>query len=54
MGKEVSRLVNNTQPAGYYSIDFNASSFASGIYYYRLEVSGQTKFVDSKKMLLVK
>jgi hypothetical protein len=54
MGKEVSRLVNSTQPAGYYSIDFNASSFASGIYYYRLEVSGKTNFVDSKKMLLVK
>ncbi len=53
-GKEVTRLVNNTQSAGYYSIDFNASSFASGIYYYRLEVSGQTNFVDSKKMLLVK
>jgi len=54
MGKEVTRLVNNTQSAGYYSIDFNASSFASGIYYYRLEVSGQTNYVDSKKMLLVK
>ena len=54
MGKEVTRLVNNTQSAGYYSIDFNASNFASGIYYYRIEVSGQTNFTDSKKMLLVK
>ena len=54
MGKEVARLVNNTQTAGYYSVDFNASNYASGIYYYRLEVSGQNNFVDSKKMLLLK
>ena len=54
MGKEVARLVNNTQTAGYYTVDFNASNFASGIYYYRLEVSGQSNFTDSKKMLLVK
>ncbi len=54
MGKELTRLVDNNQPAGYYTIDFNASGFASGIYYYRLEVSGQANFKDTKKMLLLK
>ena len=53
-GKEVNRLVNSTQSAGYYTVDFNASGLASGIYYYRLEVTGQTNFADSKKMLLLK
>ncbi|MCB0728256.1 MAG: T9SS type A sorting domain-containing protein [Ignavibacteriae bacterium] len=54
MGKEVTRLVNASQPAGYYSINFNASDFASGIYYYRIDVNGQSKFTDTKKMLLLK
>ena len=54
MGKEVSKLVNYTQPAGYYTIDFNASEFASGIYYYRIDLNGQSNFTDTKKMLLLK
>ncbi|MBK8554191.1 MAG: T9SS type A sorting domain-containing protein [Ignavibacteria bacterium] len=54
MGKEISRLVDNNQTAGYYSIDFNASNFASGIYYYNINVNGQSNFSDTKKMLLVK
>ena len=54
MGKEVSKLVDNNQTAGYYTVDFNASGLASGIYYYRLEVSGQINFTDSKKLLLIK
>lgn len=53
-GKEISRLVNGNQTAGYYSIDFNASNLASGIYYYRIEVSGKNNFTDTKKMLLIK
>lgn len=53
-GKEVSRLVNGNQTAGYYSVDFNASNLASGIYYYRIEVTGNTKFAETKKMLLLK
>ncbi len=54
MGKEISRLVDNNQPAGYYSIEFNAANFASGIYYYSINVNGQSNFTDTKKMLLVK
>jgi len=54
MGKEITKLVDNNQTAGYYSIDFNASNFASGIYYYSINVNGQSNFSDTKKMLLVK
>ena len=54
MGKEVKTLIDNNQSAGYYTVDFNASGLASGIYYYRLEVNGQSNFTDTKKMLLLK
>jgi len=51
LGNEVASLVNEKQDAGYYSVEFDGSGFASGIYYYRLEAG---EFVQSKKMLLVK
>ena len=50
-GKEVKTLVNEYKSAGYYTVDLNASSLSSGIYYYRL-TSGANNSV--KKMLLVK
>ena len=57
LGREVKRLVNNElKTAGTYVIDFNASNYASGVYFYRIEAeeSGGNKFVDSKKMVLLK
>ncbi|MDZ4711772.1 MAG: T9SS type A sorting domain-containing protein [bacterium] len=50
-GREVATLVNEFQTAGYYSVNFNGSNFASGMYVYRL-TSGGTAL--TKKMLLVK
>ncbi len=50
-GKEVMTLLNEFKSAGYYSVDLNASSLSSGLYYYRL-TSGANSSV--KKMLLVK
>lgn len=51
LGNEVATLVNEEKPAGYYEVEFNASSFASGVYIYRL-TSGQ--FVSTKKMILLR
>jgi hypothetical protein len=51
LGQEVMQLVNETQSAGKYIVDFNAQNLPSGIYFYRLQTN---KFVDTKKMLLVK
>ena len=51
LGTEVATLVNEEKPAGAYEIEFNASSLASGVYYYRI-TSGS--FVDTKKMILMK
>ena len=39
------------KPAGYYTVTFNASGFASGVYYYRLT---SDKFYSTKKLILIK
>ena len=36
LGKEVSTLVNNNLKAGTYEVEFDASGFSSGVYYYKL------------------
>jgi hypothetical protein len=51
LGREVATLVNGRQEAGRYSVSFNAASFASGVYFYRLQAGN---FVQTKKMMLVK
>ncbi|KXK53448.1 MAG: peptidase S8/S53 subtilisin kexin sedolisin [Chlorobi bacterium OLB5] len=57
LGREVKRLVNNEiKKAGAYIVDFYALNYASGVYFYRIEAeeTGGFKFVDSKKMVLLK
>ncbi|HAY34897.1 MAG TPA: hypothetical protein DCY06_12270 [Bacteroidetes bacterium] len=51
LGKEVARIVNEVQDAGNYSIEFNASKFASGVYFYELNAG---TFNSKKKMILIK
>jgi hypothetical protein len=51
LGREVATLVQDPFEAGTYSVTFEASKLASGVYFYTL-VSGD--FKDTKKMLLVK
>ena len=51
MGREVKTLVSETKSAGSYSVDFNASDFSSGVYFYKIQ-SGD--FTETKKMLLIK
>ncbi len=55
-GREISTLVNETKEAGYYTVQFNASEYASGTYFYRLttEESGKENFVMTKRMILIK
>ncbi|MCX6158131.1 MAG: T9SS type A sorting domain-containing protein [Ignavibacteriae bacterium] len=50
-GKEVKTLLSEVRTAGYYTVPFNGSEFASGIYLYRITVD---KYVMTKKMMLVK
>lgn len=51
LGKEVDILVNEERPAGEYKVLFNASSLASGVYFYTI-TSGN--FIQTKKLILMK
>jgi hypothetical protein len=56
LGTEVAELVNETKPAGYYEITFDASKLSSGVYVYRIiALKGETMlFSESKRMILLK
>ncbi|RPI14603.1 MAG: T9SS C-terminal target domain-containing protein [Ignavibacteriae bacterium] len=51
MGRETAVLVNQKQNAGTYEIEWDASNYPSGVYFYKLEAGD---FVMSKKMVLIK
>ena len=51
LGQKVATLVNEFKPAGSHSINFDASEFSSGIYFYRIEAGD---FTSVKKMILMK
>jgi hypothetical protein len=51
LGQKITTLVSNKQQAGKYSVEWDASELASGIYYYELRTSN---FRDVKKMVLMK
>jgi len=59
LGNEIMTLVNEEQPVGYYSFEFDATLFSSGVYFYQLKASnpstGSVKsFVETKKMMILK
>lgn len=51
LGQQVATLVDEVKSAGYYTAPFNATSFSSGLYFYRMN-AGKMSFL--KKMMLVK
>ena len=51
LGQKVVTLINEEQNAGHHQVEWDASRFASGIYYYRLEAGD---FVNVKKMIILK
>ena len=51
MGKHITKLINSTMNAGYHSIQWDATSVASGIYIVKL-VAGE--FTQTQKVALVK
>ncbi len=51
LGQEVKTLVADKLNAGNYKYNWNASNFASGIYYYKIQAG---KYEASKKLLLLK
>jgi photosystem II stability/assembly factor-like uncharacterized protein len=51
LGQMVARLVNKKQSAGTYKVEWNASGFASGIYFYRIETE---MYTNTRKMILLR
>jgi len=51
LGDEVATLVDEYRSAGNYESEFDASSLASGVYFYQLRAG---KFISTKKMVLIR
>ena len=51
LGREIKTLVNEFQMAGRYSVEFDASSLASGVYIYRISAKN---FISAKKLILIR
>lgn len=51
LGQKVQELINGEYEAGYYSQEWNATPFASGVYFYELRTKN---FSAIKKLMLVK
>ncbi|MBL8007573.1 MAG: T9SS type A sorting domain-containing protein [Ignavibacteria bacterium] len=56
LGKEVATLVNENLSPGKYTVKFNGSNLSSGVYFCRMEFSGnkKEKNFQIKKMILIK
>ena len=50
-GRLVSTLINRAQSSGTYTVNVNASAWASGIYFYRITAGD---FVKTRKLTLIK
>ncbi|MDZ4712165.1 MAG: endonuclease [bacterium] len=51
VGKEIASLINQRQNAGSYSVDFDASGYPSGVYFYTLKAGN---FSDTKRMIILR
>jgi len=51
LGNEVATLVDEYKPAGSYQVEWNASGFPSGVYFYQLR---SENFFGVKKLILIK
>jgi len=52
LGQKVATLVSEKQSIGNYKVEWDASSFTSGIYFYRLKTD--KGFIQSRKLILLK
>lgn len=51
LGNEIATLVNEEQDRGVYTVNFDASNLASGLYLYRIQAGS---FTETKKMIIIK
>lgn len=56
-GRLVKNLLSGNQVPGVHEVEFNASGFSSGVYFYTIKVksqNGKLNFTNTKKMVLIK
>jgi flagellar hook assembly protein FlgD len=58
LGREVGVLVNEKLTAGKYKVEWDGTNYPSGVYFYRLTVSGASaplsiKYSETKKMIFI-
>jgi len=51
LGQKVATIVSTRQEAGIHQIEWDATEFASGVYYYKIQAG---EFVDVRKMVLIR
>ena len=52
-GHIVRRLLHEEKSAGKHTVQWDASQYASGVYYYKLQV-GTNQLTETKKLILMK
>ena len=53
LGQEIAVLVNATQTAGSYTVEFSAAGLATGVYIYKITVDGETRdFISTQRMVI--
>jgi hypothetical protein len=53
LGQEIAVLVNQTQSAGSYTVQYSAAGMAPGVYIYKITVEGESRdFVDTRRMVI--
>jgi photosystem II stability/assembly factor-like uncharacterized protein len=54
LGRKIKTLVNELKQAGRYTVEFNGNNYASGVYFYRIQVEEGKNYTSVKKMMLIK
>jgi hypothetical protein len=53
LGQEIAVLVESTQTAGSYTVEFSAAGLATGVYIYKFTVDGETRdFISTQRMVI--
>jgi hypothetical protein len=53
LGQELAVLVDATQSAGSYTVEFSAAGLATGVYLYKITVDGETRdFISTQRMVI--
>jgi hypothetical protein len=53
LGQEIAVLVNQSQSAGSYTVQYSAAGMAPGVYIYKITVEGESRdFVETRRMVI--